>query len=273
MDKGTYLPGTFNKSTVIVGSAKPKPPRFVLRPRHVVRAIAAVLALVLVYICGYEPAYNDTLVLGVPRPLIFANRAVGDGVERALDAGLDGGYVEAQFTDQGQLVVRDHASGAERKFEDVVRAVNRRGAILVDLESGSASPAMEQRAVDIIQRFDAHLSVVLGSFNPVVLHRVKQIDPLVRTAFIFTDTHQAGGPSWVLRQEFVRRAIRKFVSYDMVSVNHEVDDAVIDRLIRKGWPTIIWAPDTETDIRRAIARRPYGVITDQPILARQLRGE
>jgi hypothetical protein len=52
-----------------------------------------------------------------------------------------------------------------------------------------------------------------------------------------------------------------------------VDGDVIDRLIRKGWPTVIWAPDTEADIRRAMARRPYGVISNQPTLARQLRGE
>lgn len=273
MTPASYSPGSFAKGTAIVGSARPKPPRFVLRPRHVVRAIAAVLALVLLYICGYEPAYDDTLVVGVPRPLILANRAVGDGVERALGAGLDGGYVEAQLTDQGQLVVADRMGGSARRFEDVVRAVNRSGAILVNLEAGAA-PGTEQRAVDIIRRFDAHLSVVLGSFNPVVLYRVKQIDPLVRTAFIFADSEQEGsGPPWVLRQEFVRRAIRKFVRYDMLSANHEVDGAVIDRLIRKGWPTVIWAPDTEADIRRAMARRPYAVISNQPILARQLRGE
>jgi glycerophosphoryl diester phosphodiesterase len=59
----------------------------------------------------------------------------------------------------------------------------------------------------------------------------------------------------------------------MLSINHQVDDAVIDRLIAKGWPAFIWTPDTEADIRRALAQQPYGVISDQPILARQLRGE
>jgi glycerophosphoryl diester phosphodiesterase family protein len=276
MTPTSHSPGSFAKSTVIVGSARPQPPRFVLRRRHVVRAGAIVLALVLIYICGYEPAYHGTLVVRAPRPLIFANQAAGDGVERALDAGLDGGYVDAQLTDEGQLMIADRKSGSVRRFEDVVRAVNRRGAVLVDLRSGGAGSAgIEQRAVDIIRRFDAHLSVVLGSFNPVVLYRVKQIDPLVRTAFIFTDTEQddAADLPWALRQEFVRRAIRKFVGYDMLSIDHQVDEAVIDRLIAKGWPAFIWTPDTEADIRRAVAKRPYGVISNQPILARQLRGE
>jgi glycerophosphoryl diester phosphodiesterase len=163
-----------------------------------------------------------------------------------------------------------------RTFEDFVRAVKQRGAIMVELRvPGSAPTGIEQRAVKIIRKYDAHLSVVLSSYNPLVLYRVKEIDPLVRTAFIFTDTEQddAAGLPWALRQEFVRRAIRKFVRYDMLSINHQVDDAVSDRLIEKGWPAFIWTPDTEADIRRALAKRPYGVISDQPILARQLRGE
>jgi glycerophosphoryl diester phosphodiesterase len=317
-NKGTYLPGTFNKSTVIVGSAKAKPPRFVLRSRHIVRAIAGVLALILLYICGYEPAYKGTLVLQAPRPLIFAHHGFGDygpdnslyAMEHAIEAGLDGADLICQLTSDGELVIfhdrtvdrltsgtgrvadkslkemlaldlgpkyKTGLSGAQvRPFRDFVRSVNRRGAVLVELKApGWAASGIEQRAVDIIRRYDANLSVILTSYDPLVLRRVKQIDPLVRTAFMFSDTRQEDAPevSWILRQEFVRRAIRKFVPFDMVTMNHQVDHDVIERLIRKGWPAVLWTPNAEDELRRAFAWRPYGVISDQPILARQLRGE
>jgi glycerophosphoryl diester phosphodiesterase len=280
--------------------------------------MAAVLALMLIYLFGYEPAYHGTLVVRAPRPLIFAHRGFGDygpdnslyAVEHALEANMDGANLVAQLTSDGELVIFHDLSvdrltsgsgmvgektlkemlaldlGPEYKadltgayvgrFEDFVRAVNRRGAIVVELRvPGPAPTGIEQRAVKIIRKYDAHLSVVLSSYNPMVLYRVKQIDPLVRTAFIFTDTEEgdAADLPWALRQEFVRRAIRKFVRYDMLSINHQVDEAVIDRLIAKGWPAFLWTPDTEAEIRRALAKRPYGVISDQPILARQLRGE
>jgi glycerophosphoryl diester phosphodiesterase len=318
MTKTSYTPGVFNKSAVMVGSARPQPPRFVLRRRHVLRAMAAVLALMLIYLFGYEPAYHGTLVVRAPRPLIFAHRGFGDygpdnslyAVEHALEANMDGADLVAQLTSDGELVIFHDLSvdrltsgsgmvgektlkemlaldlGPEYKadltgayvgrFEDFVRAVNRRGAIVVELRvPGPAPTGIEQRAVKIIRKYDAHLSVVLSSYNPLVLYRVKQIDPLVRTAFIFTDTEEgdAADLPWALRQEFVRRAIRKFVRYDMLSINHQVDEAVIDRLIAKGWPAFLWTPDTEAEIQRALAKRPYGVISDQPILARQLRGE
>lgn len=278
MTPSGYSPASFTKSTVIVGSAKPKPPIFVLRPRHVLGAIALVLVLGAVYFFGYEPSYKGTLVIQAPRPLLLTPRALADhvaanslnSVDHALEAGMDGMAVDGRLTDRNELEI--FLGGVSvGPFTDFVRSVKGRGLVLVDLEA----PGVEQRAVEVIRKYDAHLSVVLSSSNPLVLYRVKHLDPLVRTAYIFADSKPAEpvNPSWALRQEFVRRGVRKVVRFDMLSINHQVDGAVIDRLIAKGWPAFIWAPSTEADIHRAMARRPYGVISDEPILARQVRGE
>lgn len=240
--------------------------------------------------------------------------------ERALAAGMDGVDVDGQRTRDSALVVfhdlsvdrltsgtgrvRDRTlaemlaldlgprydstlQGANvRTFEDFVRAVKGRGTLMVELKVPSAKASgIEQLAVDVIRRHDAYSSVILSSFNPLVLYRLKRLDPRVRTALIFMDTNWNAellaeikpedrvNLPWFVRQEFIRRAIRKIVKPDMLSINHEVDEAVIDRLIAKGWPVFIWTIDEEADIRKALAKRPYGIITDQPIRARQLRGE
>jgi hypothetical protein len=70
MTRPSYSPAQFVTSTVLVGSARPKPPRFVLRRRHVFTAVGLVFALIALYFFGYEPAYDGTLVVGAPRPLI-----------------------------------------------------------------------------------------------------------------------------------------------------------------------------------------------------------
>lgn len=241
-------------------------------------------------------------------------------VERALQARMDGVDVDGQLTRDGELVifhdlsvdrltsgtgrVRDKTQaemlaldlgpkydpaipGAPvRTFEDFLRTVKGRGILMVELKvPGLAPSGIEQRAVEIIQKHEAHADVVLSSFNPLVLHRVKRLDPRVRTALIFMDTNwnpeliaeikaeDLVNLPWPLRQEFVRRAVRKLVRPDLLSINHEVDERVIDRLIAKGWPVFIWTIDEEPDLRAAFARRPYGVISDQPVRARQARGE
>lgn len=241
-------------------------------------------------------------------------------VERALEAGMDGVDVDGQLTRDGEVVIFHDLSvdrltsdtgRVQRKtlkemlaldlgpkhhppmrgvpvrtFEDFVRTAKGRGILMVELKVPGLKPTgMEERAVEIIRKHGAHKDVVLSSFNPVVLYRLKRIDPQIRTALIFMDTNwnpelvaeikpgDLVNLPWPLRQEFIRRAVRKIVRPDLLSINHEVDKAVIDRLIAKGWPSFIWTPDEEGDIRRALSKRPYGVISDQPIRARQLRGQ
>lgn len=241
-------------------------------------------------------------------------------VERALAAGMDGVDVDGQLTRDGELVIFHDLSvdrlttatgrvsgktlaemlaldlgpkydpairGAYvRTFEDFVRTVKGRAILMVELKvPGLAPTGIEERAVAIVRKHAAHESVVLSSFNPLVLRRLKRLDPAVRTALIFMDTNwnpeliaeikegDLVDLPWPLRQEVIRRAVRKVVRPDLLSINHEVDPAVIDRLIAKGWPVFIWTIDDERDIRHALARRPYGVISDQPLRARQLRDQ
>jgi glycerophosphoryl diester phosphodiesterase len=253
----------------------------------------------------------------------FGNHAPDNSlyaVERALEDGMDGVDVDGQFTRDRELViyhdlsvdrltsgtgkVRDKtakemlaldlgpgydstlAGAYVRTFEDFVRTVKGHGILMVELKvPGSAPTGIEQRAVEIIRRHDAHADVVLSSFNPLVLRRLKRLDPEVRTALIFMDTNwnpellaeirpeDRVDLPWFLRQEWIRRAVRKLVEPDLLSINHEVDEDVIDRLIAKGWPVFIWTPDEETDLRRAFAKKPYGVISDEPLRARRIRGE
>ena len=305
------------------------PARARRRPwRSLLAALGLALVVGAVYLFGYEPPYEGSLVVRPKRPLVFAHRGFGDhapdnslyAVERALQAGMDGVDVDGQLTRDGELVIfhdlsvdrltsdtgrvrdktlaqmlaldlgpkfaPDTRGAYVRTFEDFLVTVKGRGILMVELKvPGLAPSGIERRAVDIIRKHDAHDHVVLSSFNPVVLYRVKQLDARVRTALIFMDTNwnpelvaeikpgDLVNLPWPLRQEFIRRAVRKIVRPDLLSINHEVDAAVVERLIAKGWPVFIWTLDEEKDLRAALSRRPYGVISNEPARARQIRGE
>lgn len=169
-------------------------------------------------------------------------------------------------------------------FEDFVRAITPDGILMVELKvPGGAPTGIEERAAEIIDRYDAYERVYLSSFNPLVLRRLEKIDPRIRTVFIFMDTNWnpellAEIPDrdrvdlpWLIRQEPVRRAIRKIVRPDGLSVNHEVDERVIDRLLDRGWPVFLWTIDDEDRLRWALSRQPFGVISDRPLRAARLR--
>ncbi len=241
-------------------------------------------------------------------------------VQQAMAAGMDGVDVDGQFTRDSELVVFHDlsvdrlTSGTGRvtsktlsemlgldlgpkfdtavvgayvhTFEDFVTATQGKGILMVELKVPSAKRSgIEERAVEIIKRHGAERSVVLSSFNPLVLWRLKKLDPNIRTALIFMDTNwnpelvaeiKKGDEvdlPWPLRQEWIRRGIRKLIKPDLLSVNVEVDSAVTRRLIEKGWPVFLWTPDEPADIQAALDRHPYGVISNEPVRAKELRGQ
>lgn len=240
-------------------------------------------------------------------------------VEQAMAAGMDGVDVDGQFTRDSQLVIF-HDLSVDRltsdtgrvsgktlvemqaldlgpkfdtavtgayvhTFEDFVLATKGKGILMVELKVPSAKRSgIEEKAVEIIRKHGAEQDVVLSSFNPLVLWRLKKLDPNIRTALIFMDTNwnpelvaeiKKGDEvdlPWPLRQEWIRRGIRKIVKPDLLSVNVAVDSAVRRRLIDKGWPVFLWTPDAAPDIQAALDQHPYGVISNEPVRAKELRG-
>jgi glycerophosphoryl diester phosphodiesterase len=127
--------------------------------------------------------------------------------------------------------------------------------------------------------------VYITSFNPLVLYRLKRIDKNIRTVWDFMDTNwdteilaniqkkdQVDLP-WYLRKEITRRAIRKIIKPDALDIHKNVDEKVINTLLEKGYPVLFWTVNKEAEIKWALQKHPYGMITDEPILTKQLRDE
>ena len=240
------------------------------------------------------------------------------GAKLALAKGLDGIDVDGQMTSDGELIIfhdltlgrLTNATGRVSDktleemlhldlgqkfnesfkgsyvatFEDFLTTVNGSAIYMVELKVATASDTgIEKRAVEIIKEHNATDWVYLSSFNPIVLYRLKKIDPQIHTVLIFMDTNwneellaeveedvRVDLP-WFLRQEPIRRAIRKVIKPDLLSVNYRVDENTINKLIKKGYPIFLWAPNNESDINYDLDKKPYGIITDEPLLGKELR--
>ena len=169
-------------------------------------------------------------------------------------------------------------------FDDFVKNIAPKGILMVELKvTGIQNTGIEQKAIDIIRAHNAYDHVYLSSFNPFVLWRLKHIDPKIHTVFIFMDTDWNAQliaeikPSdrvdlpWFLQNEYMRTAIRKFIKPDLLSVNIAVATSTIDKLQANGWPIFLWTPETVPDITQALSRHPYGVISDEPQLTRDIQ--
>jgi glycerophosphoryl diester phosphodiesterase len=283
--------------------------------------VAAGLGYLFLYEPAYSgslPPRSGTLVFGHRG---FGNHAPDNSLlaaQMAMAAGLDGVDMDGQRSSDGELVIFHdlsvdrltagtgrvtHHTLAELKaldlgpkyghgfkdafvasFEEVLATTHGKGLLMVELKvPGGSRTGIEERAVELVKRHRAFEEVYFSSFNPVVLWRLKRLDPRIHTVFIFMDTNwnpellkevkkgdEVNLP-WIVRQEWIRRAIRKIVKPDLLSVNVEIAPGVAERLISKGWPIFLWPPDTEPAIRAALAKQPYGVISDEPQLVKRLR--
>lgn len=236
----------------------------------------------------------------------------------AMENGMDGVDVDGQFSSDKELVIfhdlsvdrltdgagkvgsktvaelkkldlskkygKGFADAYVATFEDFVKDITPKGILMVELKvPNSEATGIEERAVEIIKKYNAFDKVYLSSFNPVVLYRLKKIDPRVRTVFIFMDTNwnpeliaeikkeDLVNLPWFLRDETMRRMIRNIIKPDALSVNNEVDEKVINKLLKKGYPIFLWTIDEKERLKWALAKKPYGIISDEPLLTKQVR--
>ena len=242
------------------------------------------------------------------------------GAQLALENRLDGVDVDGQFSADKQVVIFHDVSlerfttGTGRvdsktaqelttydlsikfgngfsevyisTFDDFVRTVTPNGYLMVELKvPGASDTGIEQQVSEIIEKYNAYGRVFISSFNPVVLYRLKRIEPRIRTVFIFQDTgwdaqrvadtkeEDRVALPWYLRTELMRVAIRKIIKADALSIHQGVEESVIDKLIAKGVPVFLWPLNDRQSVTWALGKRPYGLISDEPLQARELRDD
>ncbi len=252
----------------------------------------------------------------------FGNHAPDNslvGARLALEWGLDGVDVDAQLSkDKKTFIFHDvslerfttgegrvdsytfdqlqefdlglkYGEGTEfrdvsiESFETFVREITGEALLMVELKIATTKETgMEQEVVDIISKYNVFDKVFVSAFNPVVLHRLKKIDPRVQTVFIFQDsgwdpkrvaeTKEEDRVSlpWYLQKERTRRGIRKLIKPDALSINEHVSEEIIDTLIKEGWPVFLWPLNTKESIEWGISKEPFGIVTDEPILTKEI---
>ena len=168
-------------------------------------------------------------------------------------------------------------------FEIFVKEITPTALLMTELKIATLKDTgMEQDVINIIAKYDAFNRVYISTFNPIVLYRLKKIDPRVQTVFIFQDsgwdqkrvaeTKEEDRVSlpWYLQTEWTRRVIRKIMKPDALSINEKVSEKTITKLQEKGWPLFLWPLNTQESISWGITIKPYGIVTDEPILTKQL---
>ncbi|MBJ12980.1 MAG: hypothetical protein CMG62_07900 [Candidatus Marinimicrobia bacterium] len=276
-----------------------------------------ILISVLIYRPNYKNVNNvpDSELLVIAHRG-FGNYAPDNSksaVKIAISSGMDGVDLDGQMTADGELVIfhdpkvdrLTNGSGPLKEktlselrqldmgykfdekytgetistYEEILQLVDGRLIVFVELKVSTVeSDGSEELAASLIKKYNAYDWAYLSSFNPVVLWRLKKIDPKIKTMFIFKDidvdpeilkeihpTDSKGIP-WVLRNEFCRNLMRRLIKPDLLSAEITVNKGTVRNLIKKGYPVFLWPPNNKKEIVDSINESPYGIITDEPEL-------
>lgn len=139
--------------------------------------------------------------------------------------------------------------------------------LLINLEL-KGQPAwhfgLEDRVVALIRRFHIESRVILSSFNPLILMRLRYVAPDIARALI------------IAPRAFPFLQSRFFGALGRISNVHCFEGAVTPRLVeqlrRRGWRVMAWTLNTTSELERGRALGLDGIITDDPVLAQQVMG-
>jgi len=115
---------------------------------------------------------------------------------------------------------------------------------------------LEQKVIAMVRDYGAEHRVLLSSFNPLRIWRVKYLAPSLHTGLIYKQRLPI----------FLRRAwLRLLARPDALHPEYKmVTDAYLLWARRKGYRINVWAPDQASEMQRLIAQKIDMIITNRP---------
>ncbi len=150
-------------------------------------------------------------------------------------------------------------------LEEVIELVGDRLLFNIEL-TNYASPFdnLPEVVVEIIRKYGIQSKVLISSFNPIALIRVRRIASEMMCGLLLKSSE----PAWM------RRLLRRVVTYEAIHPSYDlIDNAFMQRSITAGEFVNIWTVNDREKIVEMIAFGVDGIITDDPGLVREILTE
>lgn len=139
--------------------------------------------------------------------------------------------------------------------------------MLLNIELKSLSvrgDGLEEKVIAILREYGLEGRVILSSFNPFSLRRVRRLAPGLPTGLLY-----AGDLPIFLRRAWLRPLARPAALHPHFQM---VTDAYLWWARRKGYRVNVWTPDQTLDLQRLIDQKVDAIITNRPdVLANMLK--
>ena len=160
---------------------------------------------------------------------------------------------------------KDAAFEGERVplLQEVLEAVGQRLLINVEVKSMSLrSNGVEAKVAALVRQYDLFERVIISSFNPVALRRVKQLEPRLACGLLY-----APDLPIYLRRAWLAPLIPHL---DARHPHHsQVNRAAVDQFHAQGLVVNVWTVNQAGSVRAMELAGVDGIIGDDPVLIQQ----
>lgn len=227
------------------------------------------------------------------KPLVIAHRGFTQNhlentlsaIEAALDLGVDGIEVDLRMTRDGQILIFhdetlerlaglatdvervDYATlqgvrlqGGEKipTLEDLLDLVQGRCLLNLEVKTVRTLPTHERNLTQVLRRYQCQDNILLSSFNPLAMIRLRWIAPEIRRGFLY----QKKSPLASLAM-----SLMKLYSYHGQLENLRPE--IVPHCHRLGKKFFVWTVNEIADMQAMIRLGVEGIITDHPDLMKK----
>ncbi len=142
-------------------------------------------------------------------------------------------------------------------LDEALEAIGSRLLVNIEMKSFTmGNDGMAEQVAEVVRRRDLYDQVIVSSFNPFTLRRLKKVEPRIETGLLVAPD---------LPIYLSRAWLRPWARPDALHPEHVmVDEAYMRRARRQGYAVNVWTVNEPDDMRRMIALGVNAIITDYP---------
>lgn len=170
---------------------------------------------------------------------------------------------ELKSLDAGSFFSGEFAGTRIPVLQEVIDALDDKTLLLIEIKTGiTGNRGIEKEVAALVARNDLYNRVVVSSFNPFILMRIKRADARIPVGFL----HLPLLPFLMDRGSFVSAVNPEFLHPHHKKVNEEY----LSRARARGCCVMAWTVNSKEDMLRMIDLGVDGIITDYPDILRGL---
>ena len=160
-------------------------------------------------------------------------------------------------------------------LEEVFQAVGNKKILFLDIkDNGVLDSGMARALARLIQKYALHQTVIVETFNPLFLNRIKKLDPKILVQFDYLEDatptaeespEQLNQIPWMLKQPLFHWFVRSSIQPDILGVRFSNCKNEIRKLSQHGYPVIAWTIDEAEVAEGLLEAGAVGIQTNRPV--------